>query len=155
MKMKSKSYPQGINCENPDGKNYSPYSANQVYGRGLDSRCFVGNLTTSSSGTGTKATYCLTATCMGPSTINVKWGGQTIMCTAKGPMTVSGYRGVINCPDPVKFCSTVGVPVCPRNCMGRGTCMSGKCVCNSGFKGTDCGFTTAGRSLNYDLLRFQ
>ncbi|KAL0478890.1 NHL repeat-containing protein [Acrasis kona] len=32
---------------------------------------------------------------------------------------------------------------CPNDCFNRGSCSSGKCTCNSGFTGSDCGFTAA------------
>ncbi len=133
-----------FNCENPNGIYYTPYSSKQVYGRGLGSRCFGGNLTTSKTATVSQTAYCLNATCSGSGTntvINVMWGTTALTCTAAGPLSVSGYQGSINCPDPIKFCNTVGKPTCPRNCMGRGSCVNGKCVCQSGFQGTDCGFT--------------
>ena len=133
-----------FNCENPAGIYYSPYSAKQVYGRGLGSKCFAGNLTTSKTATVSQTSYCLTATCSGTganAVIDIMWGTTALQCTKEGPLSISCYQGSINCPDPVKFCNTVGKPTCPRNCMGRGTCVSGKCVCNSGFQGTDCGFT--------------
>jgi hypothetical protein len=70
--------------------------------------------------------------------LNVNVGGATVECNSKGSKTVSGYAGVVNCPDPLTFCGTVGAKNCPRGCMGRGSCVNGKCSCYSGFKGTDC-----------------
>jgi len=133
-----------FNCENPNGIYYTPYSSKQVFGRGLGSRCFGGNLTTSKTATANPNFYCLNATCSGTGSdavINILWGTTTLNCTEEGPISISGYQGYINCPDPVKFCNTVGQSYCPRNCMGRGSCVSGQCVCDSGFQGTDCGFT--------------
>jgi len=54
-------------------------------------------------------------------------------------MSVDGLFGTVDCPDPLTFCNTVGKQYCPRGCMGRGTCVDNKCVCNPGFKGIDCG----------------
>jgi len=133
-----------FNCENPAGIYYTPYSSKQIYGRGLGSKCFSGNLTTSKTSTVSQTSYCLNATCSGSGTstvINVMWGTTRYTCSKEGKISLSGYQGYFNCPDPIKFCSTVGKQVCPRNCMGRGSCVNGKCVCKTGFQGTDCGFT--------------
>jgi len=56
--------------------------------------------------------------------------------------TVSGYYGSINCPDSLEFCSTIGKPYCPRNCMGRGICVDNTCQCNKGSIGVDCALNT-------------
>jgi len=130
-----------FNCENPAGIYYSPFSSKQVYGRGLGSKCFSGNLTTGSKASQTS--YCLKFTCEGSglnTVLNAHWGDDKIVCKKEGPLTVGSYKGEFNCPDPVKFCSTIGQPTCLRNCMGRGTCLDGKCVCDAGFGGIDCGF---------------
>jgi len=131
-----------FNCENPAGVYYTPYSSKQVYGRGLGSKCFTGNLTTYSKAS--QASYCLKFTCEGSgldTVLNAMWGTTKIVCKKEGPLTISGYKGQFNCPDPIKFCNTIGQPTCLRNCMGRGTCgEDGICVCKAGFGGTDCGF---------------
>ena len=132
-----------FNCENPSGIYYTPFSSKQIYGRGKGSKCFTGNLTTSSS-TVSQTSYCVNATCSGTglsTVINFLWGTTQYQCTAAGPLTIAGYKGQFNCPDPITFCSTVGLTYCPRNCMGRGTCLNGQCVCKAGYQGTDCGFT--------------
>jgi len=133
-----------LNCENPDGIYYSPFSSKQVYGRGLGSKCFSGNLTTKTSGTVSQTSYCFTYKCLGEgskTTLEVNFGTSKFTCLKKGPVTISGYRGAVNCPDPLSFCSTIGKPTCPRNCMGQGKCVNGKCQCNKGYRGTDCAFT--------------
>ncbi|KFP51908.1 Tenascin-R, partial [Cathartes aura] len=33
-------------------------------------------------------------------------------------------------------------PDCPRNCFNQGLCVQGKCICNEGFTGEDCGQAT-------------
>ena len=132
-----------FNCENPNGIYYSPFSANQVYGRGLGSKCFSGNLTTKKTGDVSDITYCFTYDCQGEgagTTLKVDFGKSHFICEKKGPITLSGYRGHVNCPDPIAFCSTIGKKTCPKNCMGRGKCVQGKCECDAGFQGTDCGF---------------
>jgi leishmanolysin len=129
------------NCENPNGVYYSPFAAKQVYGRGLGSKCFSGNLSTGSAVAQT--TYCFKYTCTGTglsTSLEVMFGTTKLICAKEGPLAVSGYKGQINCPDPIKFCNTIGKPYCPRGCSGRGKCVSNKCVCNAGFKGVDCAF---------------
>jgi len=133
-----------FNCENPKGIYYTTFSSKQVYGRGLNSKCFTGNLTTSKTKTAASNSYCLNATCSGSgvdTVINVMWGDTQFTCTQEGPLSLLTYNGVFNCPDPIRFCNTVGKKTCPRNCMGRGSCVDGQCVCDAGYQGTDCGFT--------------
>jgi len=134
-----------FNCENPNGVYYAPFASKQVYGRGLGSKCFSGNLTTSKTSTTVKqASYCFTYNCVGQgsqTTLEVNFGTSKFICQNKGPLEVTGYRGAINCPDPLTFCSTIGKSTCPRNCFGRGKCVNGKCQCDQGFQGTDCAFT--------------
>jgi len=132
-----------FNCENPKGIYYTTFPSKQVYGRGLGSMCFSGNLTTSKTAAGSLKPYCLTFTCEGKgleTVVYANWGEDKLACTQEGPITPAGYRGQINCPDPVKFCNTIGAPTCKRNCMGRGDCLDGQCICEPGYFGTDCGF---------------
>jgi len=127
-------------CENPDADNYARLASLQVFGRDAGSRCFTGTLSTSSSSSTTS--FCFTYDCNGSgsdTTLDINVGSKTITCTREGPVSVSGYRGSVNCPDPMTFCNTYGKRYCPRNCMNRGSCINNKCVCNSGYKGIDCG----------------
>jgi len=126
-------------CDNDNGDSYARLPSLQSFGRSAQSKCFTGTLNTKSAGSQTS--FCFKYTCSGSGsgaklTLNV--GGKSIACNSKGNVSVSGYGGVINCPDPVEYCSTVGKRICPRGCMGRGTCNSGVCVCNKGAKGKDC-----------------
>lgn len=127
-------------CDNDSGSRYaSRLSSLQVFGRGSESKCFTGTLNTKSAGSSTS--FCFKYTCVGSGSstkLNVQVGSNTITCTGEGKQTVSGYAGAIDCPDPLTFCNTVGKKYCPLNCAGRGTCVSGKCRCNSGFSGIDC-----------------
>jgi hypothetical protein len=112
----------------------------EVYGRGAGSKCFTGDLNTRSSRNG-QTTFCFKYTCNNNglgTTLDVQLGSTSVTCTQAGQMTVDGYYGSIDCPDPMTFCSTVGVQYCPRNCMGRGTCVNNVCQCNEGYSGTDC-----------------
>jgi len=130
---------QNYDCENSDAS-VSRLASLQVYGRGAGSRCFTGTLSSSSSSS--KTSFCFKYDCQGSgsdTTLVVHVGSKSVTCTRKGSVSVSGYKGSINCPDPLTFCNTAGKRFCPRNCMGRGTCENNKCVCNKGFKGTDCG----------------
>lgn len=127
-------------CESPDSENYLSLPNLQVFGRGSGSRCFSGDLTSFKSASST--TFCFKYTCEGSGSntvLNVLVGKQEVTCRKEGKVKVSGYNGSINCPDPLTFCNTIGKPYCPRNCMGRGTCVNNKCVCKRGFKGIDCG----------------
>jgi len=127
-------------CENPAAENRAKLPNLQVFGRGLGSKCFTGTLGTSSSGSSTS--FCFTYNCVGSGSstvLEVNVGDQTVVCNEEGVATVSGYRGAINCPDPLRFCNTVGKQYCPRNCMNRGTCVDNQCECYDGFTGVDCG----------------
>jgi hypothetical protein len=127
-------------CENTDAEDNARLPSAESYGRAAGSRCFSGTLSTSSSSSSTG--FCFKYTCNGSgssTTVSVQVGSKSVTCTKKGSVSVSGYKGVINCPDPLDFCSGHGKKYCPRNCMGRGSCINSKCVCNSGYKGIDCG----------------
>jgi hypothetical protein len=131
----------GYDCDNSNADNYARIPNIQAFGRGKNSKCFTGTLA-SSSNAGSQTTFCFQHTCSGSGSsteLTLKLGSKTVVCTAKGNKSVSGYAGVIHCPDPLDFCSTVGAKKCPRGCMGRGTCVNGVCQCNIG-KGVDCAF---------------
>jgi hypothetical protein len=72
-------------------------------------------------------------------TLEVLLGSTKAVCTQEGNLSVDGYYGYINCPDPLTYCNTVGKKYCPRGCMGRGECVNNKCECFPGFTGVDCG----------------
>lgn len=129
-------------CDNPNAVDNARLPDLQVFGRGLGSKCFSGNLSARSSSSSTS--FCFKYNCTGTgltTQISVQVGQAKVICKKEGPVTVSGYYGVINCPDPLLFCSTIGKPYCPRNCLGRGTCVNNQCVCKTGFTGIDCGLT--------------
>ena len=127
-------------CENPDAVGFARLPELQSFGRDAGSKCFSGNLHTFT--TSIQTSFCFKYKCSGSGSttkLEVNVGTNTVICSKAGNVGVSGYKGTITCPDPLSFCSTVGKPTCPRNCMGRGSCVSGKCVCKTGFKGKDCG----------------
>jgi len=131
----SKSY----DCDNEDADAYARLPSIQSFGRTSGSKCFEGTLNTKSAGSQT--TFCFKYSCSGSgsnSKLTINVGGKSVQCSKKGNVSVSGYGGAINCPDPVEYCSTIGKKVCPRGCMGRGECIDGTCFCDNGFKGKDC-----------------
>jgi len=131
---------QDFDCEDADGEDSARLPSAEVYGRGVGSRCFSGTLNSRSSNNGATS-FCFKYTCSGSGSstkVLVNIGTKSVTCTSEGSKSVDGYYGSINCPDPQKFCTGPGKKYCPRNCMGRGTCVSGKCQCKSGYKGIDC-----------------
>jgi len=127
-------------CDNVNASTYATLPTLQAFGRTSYSKCFAGTLSSTSSSASTTS-FCFQYACSGSglnTQLTVTVGSKNYTCTAAGNMSVTDYKGYITCPDPLTFCSTVGAAVCPRGCMGRGTCINGKCVCNSGFSGKDC-----------------
>jgi hypothetical protein len=128
-------------CEDPTSIDYAALPTKEVYGSGTGSRCFTGNLYQSYSSSGTYG-YCFKFTCQGTglnTTLNVQIGTTTAVCKTAGSIPVTGLTGKLDCPDPVKYCGTIGKPFCKRGCMGNGVCVNAKCQCNSGWGGLDCG----------------
>jgi len=126
-------------CDSSYGADYARLPDLQVYGRGAGSKCFTGTLSTSKSASSTS--FCFKYTCVGSGSnteVEVQVGKNTYTCKNEGPMTINGYNGSVNCPDPLTFCNTVGLKYCPLNCAGRGKCVNNKCQCNKGFSGIDC-----------------
>ena len=129
-------------CDNPNGEDYARLPNLQVYGRGLGSKCFTGTLNTKKSNSPTN--FCFKYSCSGSGSntrLTVQVGNKNVVCDREGDVSVDGYYGTIDCPDPLHFCNTVGKKYCPRNCMGRGSCVNNKCVCRSGYSGVDCAET--------------
>lgn len=130
---------QQNDCENENGEDYARFPSLETYGRSAGSRCFAGNLNSRNSNSPTS--FCFKYSCSGSGsstqlTINV--GNNKVVCTKAGSQSVDGYYGGVDCPNPQEFCETIGKQYCPRNCMGRGSCVNGKCVCRSGYSGIDC-----------------
>jgi len=136
-------YPNvNYDCENSAASSYARLPSLQKFGRTAGSKCFEGTL---SASTASASSFCFTYTCSGSGSstkLAVKVGTSTVYCTKAGNVSISGYKGYITCPNPLEFCSTVGLKYCPRNCMGRGICSSsGTCSCYKGYKGVDCSLT--------------
>jgi leishmanolysin len=115
----------------------------ESFGKG--SKCFSGNIF-SGAPLPKQVGYCLKYHCELVNSdawlLVIELGYKTVKCYNKGAAPVSGYQGTINCPDPYAYCTTVGKKVCPRGCMGKGTCeVNGTCVCGAGWEGDDCGIS--------------
>jgi len=131
---------EDYDCEGSNSADYARLPQLQVFGRGEGSKCFSGDLTTTGY-VPSPTSFCFKYTCEGSgvdAVVYVQVGTSQILCKELGTIQVEGYAGTINCPDPSYFCSTVGKPYCPRNCMGRGECVNNQCECYKGFQGTDC-----------------
>jgi len=93
----------------------------EVYGE--HSRCFAGTLFPDAP-LRQKRTYCLNYNCQkmsnGEYQLAIDLGNAQPICRSKGPMSVSGYQGKFECPDPNEFCAGAGQKFCKRNCNGRG-----------------------------------
>lgn len=128
-------------CENTAALSNARLPAAEAYGLDAGSKCFTGTLYTRSSTT--PNSFCFKYNCVGTGTatqLQVTVGNTVVTCTQQGSITVPGYFGSLNCPNPQTFCNTVGKQFCPRGCMGRGNCVNNKCQCSAGFTGLDCGF---------------
>jgi len=128
-----------FDCANPHAATQTRLSDIQTFGYNSGSKCFDGTL---SDRYGDKQmSFCFRSTCNGSgsgTTVTIQVGNRNVVCRSEGTVTVAGYEGHINCPNPQHFCATVGRPYCKRNCMGRGNCQNGQCVCYRGFTGKDC-----------------
>jgi len=131
-------------CQNPNAEDYASLPSLQSFGREAGSKSFTGTLTSRKSSTSSPNTFCFKYTCSGSGTntqLTVQVGSEKLNCTKEESLSVSGYYGSVNCPDPLTFCNTVGLQYCLRNCMGRGTCVNNQCQCNAGYTGLDCALT--------------
>jgi leishmanolysin len=134
-------YPsEDYDCDNADAEDFARLPELQVFGRGAGSKCFTGDLNTRQSTNG-RTSFCFKYTCVGSGSstqVEVQVGSNKVVCTKEERRTINGYYGSIDCPDPQTFCNGPGKKYCPRNCMGRGTCVNNVCQCKSGYKGVDC-----------------
>jgi len=127
------------NCEDSASRGSARISG-EFYGQG--SKCFTGTLYSGGS-LSRKYPFCLKNECQkqsnGNYAVKLTVGSASATCTSKGSVKISGYSGSVDCPDPNEFCTGVGKKTCKRGCMGNGDCSNGKCICNSGWRGLDCG----------------
>jgi len=134
-------YPdEDYDCDNNDGQDNARLPNLETYGRGAGSKCFTGDLNTRKSTNG-RTSFCFKYTCSGSGSstqVDIQVGSNKITCTKEEQRTIDGYYGSVDCPDPQTFCNGPGKKFCPRNCMGRGTCVDNKCQCRSGYTGVDC-----------------
>ena len=65
----------------------------------------------------------------------LKVGAVQVACGFGQSISVKGYNGQIQCPESNDFCRPVP---CMDMCTGKGKCVQGKCMCNTGFGGDDC-----------------
>ena len=94
---------------------------------GPTSRCITG--TYSKSGSTAAHVGCHKVSCSG-TTATITIGDTTVKCPAGGgDMQVTGYSGVVHCPDSDILCRDVS---CINNCDGMGYCQSSLCVCDDG-----------------------
>jgi len=129
-------------CLSPAASSNARLPNQEVFGQGAGSVCFNGNLTTTTTKSSSSTSFCFTYNCTGSgltTAVDVFVGTTKVTCTTQGQIVVPGLKGNLNCPDPLTFCSTAGKKYCPRNCMGRGTCVNNLCQCQAGFTGLDCG----------------
>jgi len=118
-------------CWDTTGSSNNPYTTRATY-----SYAFPTDFTTHKFS-------CLEYSCLSSNTqvrIEIPYSqGQFVICSAEGWKDVVG-GGRVQCPDPESFCENEGKKFCPRNCMGKGTCVSStrKCSCNAGWTGYDC-----------------
>jgi len=128
-------------CQDPSFQS-SALLSNEVYGQ--ESMCFMGTIYPTGT-LKTKTSYCLKYQCelqtTGQYWLKLVFGANSALCKLEGSISVPGYYGKIDCPDPNLYCTTIGVRFCKRGCMGKGTCNSvtGTCTCQPGWRGTDCG----------------
>jgi len=132
-------------CRNPQAREIAELLPElQVFGPNAGSKCFMGDVVNQGRRANQQSTYCLNYKCNGTgasTTLDIIVGKSVAKCTQKGKVTVPGFSGSMDCPDPLAFCSVVDEKSCPRGCTGRGKCVDGKCQCNQGFKGFDCAYT--------------
>jgi hypothetical protein len=134
---------------NSDCENKGSQSTIAGEAHGVGSKCFMSSLYSSGS-LGAHRPMCFKRTC---TQIGSTWalsltvGTQTVNCKQAGPVSVSGYYGTVQCPDPNTYCNGDGKPYCRRGCMGQGTCTTGKCTCAAGWGMYDCSRRTGTNKL--------
>jgi len=139
-------------CENAEAEDNASLQGFESFGKNAGSKCFTGTLGFEKSQQKTNS-FCFKFQCQGEgldTVLEVSIGNKKAICQAAGPMTVDGFSGELNCPDPLAYCKTVGQQYCPRNCMGRGDCINNQCRCEPGFSGKDCSVSVTKTFLGFD-----
>jgi hypothetical protein len=127
-------------CTNENSMDYTRLPELQAFGPQAGSKCFTGTLNTRNSNSLTN--FCFRYNCVGSGAdtqLDILIGNKKITCNQAGPKIVDGYYGSVDCPDPLEYCNGQGKKFCPRNCMGRGSCVNNVCKCEAGYTGRDCG----------------
>jgi hypothetical protein len=132
-------------CQNPADSSTALLSS-ENYGPG--SMCFSGTLTPYNVLRPVSA-YCFQYQCLALSNggfeLKIELGSLSATCKSGGAVSVKGYHGVIDCPNPNTFCNEIGKKYCKRGCMGKGVCnqSTGVCACEKGWGSTDCSMPIA------------
>ena len=147
-------YPKLINdCESLTTKTFARLKEHEVFGKDSGSKCFGGTLSLKKKEARSTG-FCFKYECRGQgldTELEVSIGDTKVVCKEEGPLEVFGFKGYLDCPDPLAYCKTIGKQFCPRNCMGRGECVNEKCVCKPGFSGKDCSLGAARKGFLSNL----
>lgn len=102
---------------------------------GLSSKCFMSSLSKRSSDSDPVRTTCYRVTGCTATSLKLSVGGKDVECPLEGgTITVSGYRGQLQCPVGTRLCQML-----QDKCSGSGVLLSdGTCQCNPGYVGSDC-----------------
>ena len=92
--------------------------------------------------------------CTSSGTLQVTIGGAAFDCPSGTHVGLAGKgnynRGAVVCPDNSAACAGLTELACrpSGNCNGHGTCVSGRCHCDFGYAGEDCGSRTCTSSAH-------
>ena len=133
---------------NGDCRDTNNSPGNDYYGEiyGSSSTCFESSLlnsryTSSGSDVGTRCHQYRCTSSGSLTTLEIKVSSTWINCPRSGgSVPVTGYHNTLQCPPTSERCaSSEGQSAtCASSCSNRGTCVVGKCNCNTGYSGTVC-----------------
>jgi hypothetical protein len=138
--------------QNSDCENKGSQSTIAGESHGIGSKCFMSSLYPSGN-LGQIRPMCFKRTCTADGNkwnLSINVGTTTVQCKQAGAVSVSGYYGSLQCPDPNQYCNGDGKPYCRRGCMGKGACNAGKCTCTPGWGMYDCSRRTGTNKLEAD-----